>query len=427
MRHAASSPTRITARRGAPIGRNLDVTLYRSDVNNDYRGNASFSNGTISIQSYEPFSASMRSRFKLVNGKVTFDRIDLTSEGAASVIDGVVDLGRWPEQIYRIKSHIDFPTQKNIFFHRDRFSAYGQGDFQGTFHLFKGGRELKGTFTSPLAGVNDWRFPDLRGAVLWLPDKLEITDSTSGLYGGTARFDYRMAPIGKKGVPTIATWDVQYRDVDLSRLTDFLETRGLRLAGRATGTNRLAWPLGGWAVKRGEGVVDIAPPPGVETMTRAMPAARLQDELTAGPEAGPFNAQLPLGYVPIAGRLAYKLDPEWITLGPSWVATPKTYVEFQGQTAYGQRSRIPFHVTSLDWQESDRVLAGIMTTFGAQTGAIPIGGSRRVRRRHAGGVLAAAHRGQVLRRRHARLERRLGQGHRRRGDREQLRRTSRTR
>ena len=122
------------------IGRNLDVTLYRSDVNNDYRGNASFSNGTISIQSYEPFSASMRSRFKLVNGKVTFDRIDLTSEGAASVIDGVVDLGRWPEQIYRIKSHIDFPTQKNIFFHRDRFSAYGQGDFQGTFHLFKGGR-----------------------------------------------------------------------------------------------------------------------------------------------------------------------------------------------------------------------------------------------------------------------------------------------
>ena len=77
-----------------------------------------------------------------------------------------------------------------------------------------------------------------------------------------------MAPIGKKGVPTIATWDVQYRDVDLSRLTDFLETRGLRLAGRATGTNRLAWPLGGWAVKRGEGVVDITPPPGVETMTR---------------------------------------------------------------------------------------------------------------------------------------------------------------
>jgi TamB, inner membrane protein subunit of TAM complex len=356
------------------IGRNLTVTLYRSEVNNDYRGSASFSNGTIRIQSYEPFGASMRSRFKLADGKVTFDRINLTSDGATSVLDGVVDLRQWPEQIYRIKSHIDFPTQKGIFFHRDRFRAYGQGDFQGTFHLYKGGRELKGTFTSPLAGVNDWRFPNLRGAVLWLPDRLEITDSTSELYGGTARFDYRMAPMGKKGVPTMATWDVQYKDVDLSRLTDFLETQGLRLAGRATGSNSLAWPLGGWAVKRGEGVVDITPPPGVEALTKTIPPQRLQEELDNGPEAGPFNARLPLGYVPIGGRLDYKLDPQWITLGPSWVATPKTYVEFQGETAYGQRSRIPFHVTSLDWQESDRLLAGIMTTFGSPTGAIPIGG-----------------------------------------------------
>jgi hypothetical protein len=356
------------------ISRQLEVTLYRSDVFNDYRGRASFSNGTVRIQSYQPFETAMRSRFKIEGGKVVFDRLDLTSDGATSVLDGEVDLGRWPEQIYRIKSHIDFPTQKRIFFHRDRFTASGQGDFQGTFHLFKGGRELKGTFTSPVAGVNDWRFSNLKGSVLWLPDRLEITDATSGVYGGTARFDYRMAPFGKKGVPTMATWEVKYRDVDLVQLSDFLETRGLRLAGRATGENRFVWPVGKWSLKRGGGSVDIAAPPDVEMMTRAMPAARLADELQYDPEAGPFNSSLWIGYVPVSGRIEYEMDPEWITLGPSRVATPKTYVEFQGQTAYGQRSRIPFHVTSLDWQESDRVLAGIMTTFGSQTGAIPIGG-----------------------------------------------------
>ena len=32
-------------------------------------------------------------------------------------------------------------------------------------------------------------------------------------------------------------------------------------------------------------------------------------------------------------------------------------------------------MTSLDWLESDRVLAGIMTGFGAPTGAVPVGGS----------------------------------------------------
>jgi hypothetical protein len=359
------------------VARNLTVTLYRSDIFNDYRGQASFSKGTIKIQSYEPFTAGMKSRFKIVDGKVVFDRLDLASDGAQSIVDGVVDLGRWPEQIYRVKSHIDFATQKNIFFHRDKFSASGKGDFQGTFHLFKGGRELKGSFTSPMAGVNDWRFPTLRGDVLWLPDRLEITNATSGLYGGKARFNYRMAPMGKPGVPTLANWDVEYQDVDLAQLTDFLETAGLRLSGRATGKNSLVWPLGKWAEKRGGGEVEIQPPSGMPSsgmMTRAMPADRLALEIENQPEVGPFNPRASLGYLPITGRLEYRLDPQWISLGPSWVATPKTYVEFQGQTAFGQNSRIPFHVTSLDWQESDRVLAGIMTAFGSNTGAIPLGG-----------------------------------------------------
>ena len=111
----------------------------------------------------------MRSRFKLEGGKVQFDRIDLTSDGARSVVTGEVDLGRWPEQLYHVRSRIDFPTQKNIYFHGQRFNVSGTGDFTGTFHLFKGGRELKGTFDSAVAGVNDWRFPNLRGSVLWLP------------------------------------------------------------------------------------------------------------------------------------------------------------------------------------------------------------------------------------------------------------------
>ena len=91
-------------------------------------------------------------------------------------------------------------------------------------------------------------------------------------------------------------------------------------------------------------------------------------------EEGPFNSQLPIGHVPIAGQIAYSLDPEWINLASGWAATEKTYVEFKGRTAWAQRSQIPFHVTSLDWLESDRVLAGIMTAFGAPTGAIDIGG-----------------------------------------------------
>jgi TamB, inner membrane protein subunit of TAM complex len=359
------------------VVRNLTVQVYHPL--NEYVGVASFSNGTVRIQAYEPFRTDAKMRFKIDGGKVHIDHMDLSGDGSRSVVTGDVDLAHWPEQLYQVHSKIDFPTQKGIFFHKDKFTVSGTGDFDGTFHLFKKpeggtGRELKGTFRSPVAGVNAWRFPDLRGSVLWVPDRLEITNATSQLYGGTARFDYRMGPFGAR-TPAHARWDVDYKNVDLAQLTDFLETEGIRLAGRASGHNSLDWPLGKWAEKRGKGEVIAEAPAGTRIMTRAMPAAIAAERAALPPEAGPFNPHLPLDYVPIAGRVVYALDPEWITLDSSWTATPMTYVEYEGRTAFGQRSRIPFHVTSLDWQESNRVLAGIMTAFGAPTGAVSIGGT----------------------------------------------------
>jgi translocation-and-assembly-module (TAM) inner membrane subunit TamB-like protein len=355
------------------VARNLTVRLGRSDLTNDYRGSAEFSQGTVTIQAYQPFRVDMQSTFSLNGGKVHFDKMDLVSDGARSSVTGDVDLGRWPEQTYDVRSRIDFPTQKEIFFHGQKFDVSGTGDFTGRFHLFKGGRELKGTFTSAVAGVNDWRFPNLKGAVLWLPDRLEITNATSELYGGGAKFDYRMGPFGQPS-PAKATWDVQYVNVDLGKLTDFLETQGLRLSGRATGRNRLEWPLGKWGLKAGRGEVTVMPPEPMRPMTRELPANVPVDPAPPSQRPGVFNSKLSLGYLPMAGRVEYTLDPEWIRLSRSWAATDRTYVEFEGQTAFGERSRIPFHVTSLDWQESDRLLAGIMTAFGSPTGAVPMSG-----------------------------------------------------
>ena len=355
------------------VARNLTVRLWRSDLTNDYRGSAAFSQGTVTIQAYQPFRVDMTSTFALNGGKVHFDKMDLISDGARSSVTGDVDLGRWPEQTYYVRSRIDFPTQKDIFFHGQKFTVAGTGDFTGQFHLFKGGRELKGEFVSAVAGVNDWRFPNLKGSVLWVPDRLEITNATSELYGGSAKFDYRMGPFGEP-VPAKAKWDVQYANVDLAKLTDFLETQGLRLSGRATGRNYLEWPLGKWAVKVGRGEVTVAPPDGMRPMTRELPANVPIDPAPESQRPGVFNSRLALGYLPMAGHVEYGLDPEWIRVSRSWAATERTYVEFDGQTAFGERSRIPFHVTSLDWQESDRLLAGIMTAFGAPTGAVPMGG-----------------------------------------------------
>jgi hypothetical protein len=51
-----------------------------------------------------------------------------------------------------------------------------------------------------------------------------------------------------------------------------------------------------------------------------------------------------------------------------------TNVSTSDSSACGERSRLPFHVTSSDWQESDQVLAGIISDFGSPTGAVPFAG-----------------------------------------------------
>jgi hypothetical protein len=363
------------------VTRNLDVEVARPA--SEYRGQARFWNGTVAIQKYVPMRADMSTSFRIEGGRVVLERIDLVTDGAASALTGEVDFTRWPNQIYNVRSRVDFPRMREIFFADDNFTVAGQGEFTGTFRLFREaigdrtrtGRELKGTFTSPALAVNAYPFSNLRGSLLWVPERFEVTDASADLYGGTARFTYAMAPLGQRGIPTVARFDAAYDGLDLTEFTDFLELDGIRLAGRASGRNLLEWPLGRFAARRGEGVLRIEPPAGVETIGRELTPGQDADAAARAIDYGPFDAGLPGEPVPIGGEVPYAYGPEWIDLAPGYVATADTYVSFEGRTAYGNRSRIAFHVTSADWQESDRLFAGALTAFGLRTRIIDIGGS----------------------------------------------------
>ena len=353
---------------------NLEVTAGKTD---GYGGTVSFSHATLVIQKYEPMRADLDATFKIVDGKLVFDRISLLTDGAVSELTGVVQPAQWPEQLYQIKSVVQFPKMREIFFARDKFTLSGEGHFTGTFHMFKGGREVKGDFTSAVAGVNDYRFPNLEGSVVWVRDRMEVTRATADFAGGTADFKYLMYPLGKKDEPARAVFDVTYRDVDLTALTDFYQMQGLRLAGKAAGENHMSWPLGRYVERAGHGTATFTSTSAASLQGPQLAADAAQDARDRYRIMGPFSNHTPMAPIAVAGDVTYSFDPEAIRFEPSRVLTEDTYIAFEGATAYGERSKLPFRVTSRNWQESDRFLAGIMTAFGAPTRAIPIDGIGR--------------------------------------------------
>ncbi len=354
------------------VARNLEVTVEKTT---GYGGTAKFRNGTIAIQQYLPMQTDMEGVFTIDGALVKFSQLQLRSDGSRSDITGVVDTSRWPEQTWQVKSVVDFPRMREIFFAREKWVLGGEGHFNGVFHLFKGGRELKGGFTSAEARVNGMRFPKLRGALIWVPDRFEVTEADADFYGGSTHFSYGLKPLGRPGVRPTARFDADFDRVDLSTLGAAFEWAGIQPSGAMSGHTNLQWPNGRFADKRGEGSLTFVPPDGVMVAGRQLPPDAHARDLARPRPWGPFNPDPRLlGEVPVAGELTWRLDPEWIDLAPSWMATQDTYVSFEGRTAYGERSTIPFHVTSTDWQESDRVLAGIMTAFGSPTTAVAVGG-----------------------------------------------------
>ena len=360
------------------VARNIELTLTKVD---EYGGDFSFRDATVQIGSFKPMTADMDAVYELDGGFVDLTRIDLTMDGFKSALTGEVDLRNWPEQTYHVvESAIDLPTMKEIFFADDDFSVAGTAQFTGVWHIFDGGRELTGSFTSGNPALNSLpaslagdglAFPQLTGSLVWTRDRFEVIEAAAGFYGGTLDLAYSMKPLGAP-TPGIASFDTLYRDIDVAALLEAFAVDGARPEGRASGHNVLEWPLGHFAGRTGEGRMTVAPPEGTSLITRralSSPAvlARPYADVPLVADEGPWH-------FPVGGEFTYTIGTEWLEIAPSRLATPYTEVEFQGLTAFGDRSRIPFRVSSHNWQESDRLMASIMTAVGTSTREIAVAG-----------------------------------------------------
>jgi hypothetical protein len=347
---------------------NLELRIAKSDK---YRGQVSFRNGLISIMKYEPMWAHMTSGFVIDGGHVVLPDIELQGDGSTSQIHGDVNVGNWPEQVYDIeRSTIDFARMRALFFASRDFTLEGTGLFTGRFALGKGFRELTGRFESPHTRLTRFDFDDVRGSLLWTRDKFEVLESRMAFAGGDLDLRYAYAPLGAP-TPAHQRLDARYRNVDVEQVSRVIGLDGMQVAGRADGRHLLDFPSGRFDQRTGDGEMIISAPEGQRMQGREL--IDLTGRAAAPPAA--LDREAPLGRVPVVADLHYTYTGDRIEMARSYAATLDTYVEFSGRTEGLAASAFDFHVTSRDWQESNKLLAGIMTAAGARTRPVPVGGS----------------------------------------------------
>lgn len=336
----------------------------------DYRGHTSFSGGTVQIKDFKPIWADMTADFELDGAQVHLTRVDLETDGAITVLEGDVDLQNLPEMTYHLESDVDLARMRELFFADDEFTLSGDSHFSGTWHKFEGGHDLRGSFTSPVGGIEfsagEFRFPGLDGQLRWQTDRLEVWDVVSTPYGGRTRFDFS---IGKE--PGQSIFDFGYEDLDVDQLGQLFDLGGIEPLTRVFGHNQLRWPTSRFSEFLSVGKIELAPPDGVRLATSVLPpGAAAAVEARAARPVDLSNRRFALG-----GGTEYTVKGDVIEFRSGQIATPTTHVTFDGRTQAGKDTRIPFQVASSDWQEGYRLMTAVMTAAGSPTDPFELDGS----------------------------------------------------
>ena len=348
---------------------NLDLTITKIL---DYRGHASCSGGTIRISDYEPMWMDMASDFELDGARVHLTRVILETDGASTVLEGDVDTANLPEMTFELESDIDLTRMREIFFADDSFTVSGEGHFTGSFHRFADGYDLRGAIASHVFGVDfsagQFRFPKLDAQLVWQPDRFDMWDITSTFLGGRVRAE--LSTFGLKD-PWQGIFDARYQDVDVAQLAQLFELHGIDPVSRASGHNRLEWPIEESGGSRYTGDIRLEPPEDVRPAGAELPlgaAAAVVARASRPPDLTSRDFA-------VGGAVDYTIEDGWIDLTSGRITTPSTHVTFDGRTRFGNDSRIPFRVVSTNWQESDRLMSAVMTAIGSPTNPLTIDGA----------------------------------------------------
>ena len=243
------------------------------------------------------------------------------------------------------------------------------------FHLFKGGHDLAGTFKSDVLGWNDYRFPALSGSLHWTPTRLRrhatparsSTAATRSSPIRSSRSAGRAVDVALRGHATRTSTRRVHRLPATARPAvrrRRVRTQPPRMAdGPVRRAPRRRIRHGGAAARR----------PADDGAGRRPSGADCRRAARMGTVRAGAASRAPAGR---RGRRRIGSPPTSSSSSRAGSRPSARTSRFRGPPRGASESRFAFHVTSRDWQESDQVLAGLITDFGSPSDAVVAIGGR---------------------------------------------------
>ena len=90
------------------------------------------------IQNYLPMWVNMKTRFRLDGSLVHLQQLAFDTDGSQNTGVGVVDFSRFPEMTFDVKSRVDFPRMREIFFHKENWALSRRRPLHGDVSSLQG-------------------------------------------------------------------------------------------------------------------------------------------------------------------------------------------------------------------------------------------------------------------------------------------------
>lgn len=326
----------------------LETHVQYDPIQNNYLASTNFQKGSFRIMNYEFWHFDLKSTYRIIGGRVSFERLFFLSPQSKFYMAGDMYNLKDPFFDFRFRSQIHLSHAKQMFRLNPEMSGVGtyKAVYKGTFTRFR--MQGEGNFRNIIfysLPIDQTKF-DLEMTENWL----NLSNIRAEMFGGSYKGNFNITPIKGK---SIFKTDGSFEDWDGRRLGRFIRMTDMVLPVAASGNAILRWEEGHMKDMTGD-------------FRFAMePRGKSPYDLAVAAEESNFDNSLYRNtfYLPVRSETQFRIEGRQLRDLKSYMEMPNTKMDVAGTIDFSGKADLTVHSQSERIPEIDLLFHHLQSYF----------------------------------------------------------------